>query len=120
MPGKHLNRTSYRDPNRPRGQHLTERERTEILTLHHRAQWSRHHIARELRLAISTVSLCIKQGYYTPRKPHGRAPLLTIRRRSKLIKRATQDGFHRRLSYQAIAALEGIQACRRTLTRAFI
>jgi transposase len=120
MPGKHLNRKSYRDPDRRRGQHLTERERTEILTLYNHAGWNQSQIARELRLAISTVRLCIKEGYYTPRKPRGRPPLLTIRRRYRLIKRATQDGLHRRMSYQTIAALEGIQACRRTLTRAFI
>ena len=120
MPGQHKNRTSYRDPDRPRGQHLSERERTEILTLYHRAKWNQSQIARQLRLARTTVRLCITEGNYTPRKPQGRPPMLTVRRRMKLIKRATQDGYHRRLSYQSIAALEGIQACRRTLTRAFI
>jgi transposase len=46
--------------------------------------------------------------------------MITIRRRCRLVKRATQDGFHRRLSYQTIASLEGIAGCRRTLTDAFI
>lgn len=120
MPSEHRNRTSYRNPTRPRGQHLSERERTEILTLYYHAQWNKSKIIRTLKLARSTVQLYITEGYYTPRKLHGRPLMLTIRRRMKLIKRATQDGFHRRLSYQSIAALEGIQGCRRTLTKAFI
>jgi transposase len=120
MPGQHRNRTSYRDPARPKGQKLSERERTQILTLYYIAGWNKSMIAQQLRLAHSTVRLYIKEGYYTPRKPRGRLPMLTIRRRNRLIRRVTQDGFHRRLSYQSIAYLKGIEACRRTLTKAFI
>jgi transcriptional regulator with PAS, ATPase and Fis domain len=89
MPGQHKNRSSYRDPTRLKGKHLSKRECTQILTLYHHAQWNKSQIARELRLARSTVQLCIQEGYYTSRKPKGRPLMLTIRRRSKLIKRAT-------------------------------
>jgi hypothetical protein len=97
MPGKHKNRKSYRDPDRPRGQRLSERERTQVLTLYQLAGWNKSQIARQLRLPHSTVRLVIQEGNYTPLKPPGRPFMLTIRRRHRLIKRATQDGFHRRL-----------------------
>ncbi len=119
MPGKHKNRKSYRDPDRPRGQRLSERERTQVLTLYQLAGWNKSQIARQSRLPHSTVRLVIQEGNHTPRKPPGRPFMLTIRRRHRLIKRATQDGFHRRLPLEYIAKLEGIQACRRTLFKAF-
>lgn len=119
MPGKHKNRQSFRDPERPKGQRLSERERTQILTLYHLAEWNKTQIARKLRLARSTVILCIQEGYYTPRKPPGRPFMLTIHRRHRLINRATQDALHRRMPLEQIASIEGIQACRRTLFQAF-
>src|SRR5690349_1509726 len=60
MPGKHTNRTSYRDPARPRGQRLTHTERVEMLTLYNRAGWTKRRIARELKLAQSSVRLVIQ------------------------------------------------------------
>jgi methylphosphotriester-DNA--protein-cysteine methyltransferase len=45
--------------------------------------------------------------------------MLNTRLRKRLINRATANAFHRRLSYEEIAQLEGIRACRRTLTAAF-
>ncbi|KAF2176058.1 hypothetical protein K469DRAFT_700449 [Zopfia rhizophila CBS 207.26] len=94
MPGKHKNRRSYRDTDRPCGQHLNERERTQILKLHHIAKWNKSRIARELRLAGSTVILCIQEGYFTPNRPLGRRPILTTPKRRRLVQRATLDAYH--------------------------
>jgi hypothetical protein len=88
MPGKHKNRKSYASPSRAKGQKLTDRERMEILTLFLRAHWPKHRIARELRIALSTVRLVIESGDYTPPKQIGRRPLLTTRKRRRLVDRA--------------------------------
>ena len=45
--------------------------------------------------------------------------MLTTRKRKRLVWRATLDAEHRRLTYEEIAHIEGINACRRTLTKAF-
>ncbi|KAF2176442.1 hypothetical protein K469DRAFT_28177 [Zopfia rhizophila CBS 207.26] len=119
MPGKHKNRQSFRDPVRPRGQRLSEYERTQVLTLYNTAGWNKTVIARELGLAHSTVRLCISEGYFTPKRPPGRRPILTTGKRRRLIHRATLDAYHRRLSYDEIAQLEGLNLCRRSLLKAF-
>ena len=119
MPGKHKNRQSYRDPDIPRGTRLSEAQTVEILTLFHRAKWNKTKIAKELNIAHSTVRLAIKRGICTPTKPTGRPPILTTRKRRRLVNRATLDAYHRRLTYEEIADIEGISACRRTLTKAF-
>jgi transcriptional regulator with PAS, ATPase and Fis domain len=77
MPGQHKNRKSYRDTDVPRGTHLSEAQRIEILTLFHRAKWNKSQIAKELRIARSTVQLTIKRGIYTSTNPAGRPLLLT-------------------------------------------
>ena len=107
MPGKHKNRKSFADPDRPKGQHLSERERVRILTLYNDAKWSQSQIARELRIACITVRLCVKGGFCTPRKSLGQKPLIT-RKRRRFIQRVTLNAFHRRLLYEAIAKIEGI------------
>jgi transposase len=119
MPGKHKNRKSYVSPSRVPGQKLTERERTEILTLFNRAGWGKRQIARELRLSIITVCRCILSSVFTPQKQIGRRPILTTQKRRRLIKRATLNAEHRRKTLQEIAYLEGIQACNRALYKAF-
>jgi IS30 family transposase len=85
MPGKHKNRKSYMWPSRKRGQKLSERERTEILTIFNRAHWTRHAIARELRIAKSTIRLVINSSVYMPQKQIGRYPILTTQKRHRLI-----------------------------------
>jgi transposase len=119
MPGKHKNRKTTRSPSRPIGQPLTERERTQILTLHSIAGWPIRQIARELRLAYSTVSLCVKSGVFTPKKQVGRKPILTTQKRRRLIARATRDALHRRMPLGQIAHLEGVQVCSKSLHVAF-
>ncbi|KAF2178961.1 hypothetical protein K469DRAFT_323846 [Zopfia rhizophila CBS 207.26] len=41
MPGKHRNRQSFRSAARPRGQRLSECERTQIITLYNIAGWNK-------------------------------------------------------------------------------
>jgi transposase len=119
MPGKHKNRKSYADPDRPRGQRLSVKERHQIEALYSLAKWNISHIARELRIARTTVKSCIDVSFSTPPKPIGRKPILTTCKRRRLVKRATLDAYHRRLSYEQIANIEGIQVCRRSLFTAF-
>jgi hypothetical protein len=45
--------------------------------------------------------------------------LLRTRKHRKLIERTTKDAFHRRMTYEEIAQIEGIQACQHTLMAAF-
>ncbi|KAF2175251.1 hypothetical protein K469DRAFT_702421 [Zopfia rhizophila CBS 207.26] len=93
MPGKHKNRRSYRDPDRPRGQRLNERERTQILTLYHIAKWNKSRIAQELKLARPTVILCIQEGYFTPKRTLSRRLILITQKRRRLVRRATLDAY---------------------------
>jgi transposase len=102
-----------------RGQKLTKRERTEILTLFNRARCSRHHIARELRISLSIIRLVINSNVFTPLKQIGRRPNLTAQKRRRLVNRATINALHRRITFQEIAQLEGIQAYSRALYKAF-
>lgn len=119
MPGEHRNRGSNHDSNVPRGTRLTAVQRAEILTLFQRAKWPKRRISRELEIAYSTVYLTIKRGIITPEKPIGRRPLITTTKRKRLIARATQDAFHRRLAWPQVAKLEGIKTCTCTLWKAF-
>lgn len=122
MPSKKKNRKpreSYADPERPSGTHLTLRERVRIITLSRFGQWNQSKIARYLGIARTTVRSCIVQGFETPKKPVGRLPMLNTPIRKRLVNRATLDAFHRRMPYEEIAQIEGIQACRRTLIKAF-
>jgi IS30 family transposase len=100
MPGQHKNRKSYRDTDVPRGTHLSEAQRIEILTLFHRAKWNKSQIAKELHIARSTIQLTIKRDIYIPMKPAGRPPLLTIRKRRHLVQRVVKDALHRRMTYK--------------------
>jgi hypothetical protein len=119
MPGKHRNRGSNRDFSVLKGTHLSAIQRVEILTLFHRAKWSKMRISRELQIARSTVISTIARGIVTPDRPIGRKPILTTQKRKRLTARATLNAAHRRMTYEEIAEIEGIQACKRTLIKAF-
>ncbi|KAF1941714.1 hypothetical protein EJ02DRAFT_303447, partial [Clathrospora elynae] len=80
--------------------------------------WSYTQISSTLSIPRSTIRLTISQPE-TPKKPQGRPPILDTPMRKRLIQRATIDGYHRRLCYLQVAELEGIQACQRTLAKAF-
>ena len=46
--------------------------------------------------------------------------MLTTIKRKRLVAKATQNAYYRRMTFEEIAHLEGIQACRRTLVKAFV
>jgi len=119
MPGKHKNRKSYASPSRTPNQQLTERERTEILTLFNRAGWTKRRIARELRLPITTVWRYIISGVFTPLKKTERRPNLTTQKLRRLVHRATINTTHHRITFQEIAQLEELKTCNRALYKAF-
>ncbi|KAF2458977.1 hypothetical protein BDY21DRAFT_198224 [Lineolata rhizophorae] len=93
MPGKHKNRKSFASPSRRRGQHLSEKERIQILTLYNSAKWNQSAIARELRIARTT--------------PY------------RLIAKATSNASYRRYSLSEVAQDCRISACARVLAKAF-
>ena len=104
---------------RPEGStRLSYRQRIEILTLRNYAGWSYTQISSALTIPRSTVRRTISLPE-TPKKPQGRPPILDTIKRQRLVKRATIDAYHRRLSFPLVAELEGIQACKRTLLKAF-
>jgi transposase len=97
---------------------LTFRQRIEIQTLHSHSGLSYSQIADKLKIPRSTVRKVIFTPS-TPKKPQGRPPKLNTPLRLHLIQRATLNAYHRRLTYEEVANLKGIQACRRTLRAAF-
>ena len=114
MPSLHR----IRDAPKGSGERVPLRKRVEIYSLRTHAGWSYTQISSKLAIPRSTVRHII-QHPETPRKPQGRPPLLDTPRRQRLVKRATIDAYHRRLPFQEIAILEGIDTCRRTLIKAF-
>jgi transposase len=46
--------------------------------------------------------------------------MLTTIKRKRLIAKATQNAYYRRMTYEEVAQHAGIQACRRTLIKAFV
>jgi transposase len=118
MPSLHRTRDASKQSNSSGNSRLSYRQRIEILTLHNYAGWSHTHISSTLSIPRSTVRRTIAIPE-TPKKPQGRPPILNTPIRKRLIQRATIDGYHRKLAYLEIAALEEISACKRTLQKAF-
>jgi hypothetical protein len=122
MPSKHrIRRKRARDAPKPNsdGSRLTHDQRIRIRTLYFDSGWGYTAISNCTKIDRSAVRRAIK-SFITPQKPRGRPPIIDTPKRQRLIKRATIDGYHRRLGYVQIATIEGIQACRRTLKAAFI
>src|SRR5689334_18843245 len=117
--GHHPPRNQFADPLRPSNTRLTYKERSQMFSLYRFSHWSYLSIAAFLRRSYATVYSTIQSCIEAPKKPQGRPPMLNTRLRKRLNKRATANACHRRLSYEEIAQLEGIRACRRTLTAAF-
>jgi hypothetical protein len=107
------------DPNRAPGTHLTFRKRSQIFSLYRFARWHYISIANSLKLPHTTIWSAIKSYTATPRKPISRPPMLNTPLQKRLVTRATINAYHRRIIYEEIAKLEGIQAYRRTLNAAF-
>lgn len=95
------------------GTRLTLRQRVDILTLRNDAGWGYTRISTSLNIPRSTVRRTI-QHPEMPEKPRGRVPNLNNPKRQGLIRRATAD-----VPITDIAAIEGMDACRRMLRAAF-
>ena len=90
------------------------RYRAEILSLRTHTGWSYSQISSKLSIPRSAIRHIIRNPHI-PEKPQGRVLSLNTPLRQRLVKRATIDGYHKRLYFLEIAALENIQACKRTL-----
>lgn len=108
-----------RNPNRVPGTRLTYKERCRIFTLAELTKWSAEVIATSMGLPRSTVQSVLKSGIEEVKKQVGRKPAITDEIRKRLIARATLDAVHRRMPYERIAQLEGVQAGRKALMAAF-
>src|SRR5437763_1746423 len=95
---------------------LTYRERVQIWTLREEG-YQHHEIAQKLRIPRSTITRCLNTS--TPLKPKGRPPKISTPLRILLVRHATQNAEQRRKTRKEIAQELGIQACRRTLVKAF-
>jgi hypothetical protein len=96
---------------------LTYKERIQIHTLAE-IGWQQKAIAQKLGIPRSTVSNCLHTPI-TPTKPQGRKPILDTPLRTLLVRHATENAEQRRKTREEIASELGINACRRTLLRAF-
>jgi transposase len=97
---------------------LTQEQRVQIFTLRQIPAYSYTQISKALNISRSTVRKVLESGFTTPKKPKGRPCMLDIPLPLRLTRRATLNAYHRRLTYEEIADLEGIRAYRRTLTLA--
>ncbi|PSN59239.1 hypothetical protein BS50DRAFT_260293 [Corynespora cassiicola Philippines] len=109
----------HRDPSRKPGTRLTYKQRCRIFMLSELPHWSIEAIAVATGLARTTVQSVLKSGTEVPKVPAGRKPAITDKVRERLVARATLDANHRRMKYEDIARLEGVQAGRKALVAAF-
>lgn len=104
----------------PQRKPFTPFEQGVIYGLHKHANWPLQQIATKLNTTKGAISKLICRVEREPRTPplRGRPPVLTTRKRQRLVNRLTIDAFHRRLRIDQIGQLEGFNFCIRTLRRA--
>ena len=96
---------------------LTYKERVQIHTLRELG-WNQKAIGLYIKVPQNTISICLRQ-LATPTKQAGRKPLLNTPIRQLLVRHATENAEQRRKTREQIAHKLGIQACRRSLVKAF-
>lgn len=106
----------------PLGALVSAFERGEIWGLHRHAGLSTRDIATKVGRPRSTVQGVIarieREGVpSTPRRASGRPTVFNTRTRRRFLQRALADAYHRRLSYEAIADLEGIKISAHTIRK---
>jgi hypothetical protein len=107
------------DLTRQPGTRLTYRQRCCIFTLADLLHWPAEAIAASIGLPRTTVHSVLTSGVEAVTKQAGRKRAITDKPRRRLVTRATRDAAHRRMTYEAIAQLEGVQAGRKALAAAF-
>jgi len=108
-----------RDHTRQPGTRLISQQRYRIFTLSELSHWSAEAIAAAMGLPRTTVQSVLASGIEALPKQAGRKPAITDEVRERLVTRATLNAAHRRMTYQEIARLEGVQAGRKALMAAF-
>ena len=98
--------------------HASYKTRCQVQALRFSAGWTYRRIAEDQNLSVSTVhDICHAPA--TPRKTKGRPVLLDTPTRRRLVATATESAGHRRMPLSEVAALCNIEACDRTLRKAF-
>jgi len=98
--------------------HVPYKQRCAVQTLRFMAGWTYRQIAENQQLNLGTVyNIC--QGPSTPTKPKGRPFSLSTPTRRLLVATTTMNAAHRRMTLPDIASECGVQACERTLRKAF-
>lgn len=103
-----------------RGKPFTPFEQGVIYGLYKHANWPLQQIATKLNTTKGTISTVITRLEREPKTPprRGRPPVLTTRKRRRLINRLTADAYHRRLRIDQIAQLKDFHYDIRTLRKA--
>lgn len=103
-----------------RGKPFTPFEQGVIYGLYKHANWPLQQIATKLNTTKGTISTVITRLEREPKTPprRGRPPVLTTRKRRRLINRLTADAYYRRLRIDQIAQLEDFHYDIRTLRKA--
>jgi len=102
----------------PQRECASYKKRCAVQTLRFSAGWTYRRIAEDQNLSVSTI-YAICQGPSTPKKPKGRTFSLDTPTRRRLVATATMSAAHRRMQLTEVAAACGVQACERTLQKAF-
>ena len=98
--------------------HASYKTRCQVQALRFSAGWTYQRITEDQNLSVSTVhDICHAPA--TPRKTKGRPALLDTPTRHRLVATATESAAHRRMPLSEVAALCNIEACDRTLRKAF-
>jgi len=94
------------------------RQRCAVQALRFSAGWTYQRIADDQNLGVSTVwDICHAPA--TPKKRKGRPFSIDSPTRRTLVATATRDSTHRQMPFTHIADICGVQACERTLQKAF-
>src|SRR5437588_7623788 len=105
MPVVHSEDTSYK-------------QRCYVQALYFSARWTYRQIAADQNLSLGTVSnICNAPA--TPKKRKGRPFSIDAATRRQLVFTATSSAAHRRMPVTQVAAICGVNACERTLLKAF-
>jgi len=100
------------------GEWVPYKHRCAVRTLRFSANWTYRQIAEEQNLSLSTVfNIC--QEPSTPQKPKGRSFSLDTPTRRRLVATATTSATTQRMPLREMAVACGVQACEKTLQKAF-
>ncbi|KAI9652471.1 MAG: hypothetical protein M1829_001532 [Trizodia sp. TS-e1964] len=101
-----------------KGQRLSYKERIQIQTLRHDAEWTLEEISNRMKRGVSTIHHAANCPS-TPTKPHRiDSRLINTPIRDEIVRLATASRQNRGLGYAELGRAMGIQASARTIRRA--